>query len=57
MIYQQEVQTLRDQLARLTAFYETGVTTYDEAKARALHLKDVIENKDGYRIFFRRARR
>jgi hypothetical protein len=32
VMYQQEVQALRDQLAGLTAFYETGATTYDEAK-------------------------
>jgi hypothetical protein len=54
VIYQQEVQALRDQLVQLTAFYQTGATTYEEAKARALYLKDVIENKDGYRIFYRR---
>jgi hypothetical protein len=54
VVYRQEVQALRDQLARVTAFYETGASTYDEAKARVLFLKDVIENKDGYRIFYRK---
>lgn len=54
VIYRQDVQALRDRLAHLTAFYEMGSTTYAEAKARAAYLKDVIENKDGYRIFYRK---
>lgn len=53
-IYREDVQALRDQLAELTAFYQTGASTYDEARQRVMFLKDVIENKDGYRIFYRK---
>jgi hypothetical protein len=41
VMYQQEVQALRDQLAGLTAFCETGATTYDEAKQGDVSLKEV----------------
>lgn len=33
-------------------FYENDGNTYEESYARAMFLKDVIENKDGYRIFY-----
>lgn len=48
-----EVRDLRQRLT-LTHFYDTKGNTYDEARARVLFLKDVIENKDGYRIFYTR---
>lgn len=35
-----------------TQFYEWGTDTYTEARARLLFLKRVIENNDGYRIFY-----
>ncbi|MCC6630171.1 MAG: hypothetical protein IT340_22555 [Chloroflexi bacterium] len=35
-----------------TSFYEQRGDTYEEARERALFLKDQIENKDGYRIFY-----
>jgi hypothetical protein len=35
-----------------TAFYRNRGDTYDEARERVLFLKDIIENKDGYRIFY-----
>jgi hypothetical protein len=34
-----------------TAFYELG-NSFDEALRRVLFLKDVIENQDGYRLFY-----
>lgn len=34
-----------------TEFYELG-DSYEESLRRAMFLKDVIENKDGYRIFY-----
>lgn len=34
-----------------TAFYELG-DSFEEALRRVLFLKDVIENKDGYRLFY-----
>lgn len=33
-------------------FYKVQFNSYDEALKRALFLKDVIENNDGYRIFY-----
>jgi hypothetical protein len=39
-------------LHRETAFYDTAGDTLEEARARVLFLKDVIENKDGHRIFY-----
>jgi hypothetical protein len=35
-----------------TDFYETGRETYEEARARLLFLKDVIENKGGHHLFY-----
>ena len=34
-------------------FFSIKPTTYDAALQRALYLKDVIENNDGYRIFYK----
>lgn len=51
------VEGLRDQLIRVlfetTSFYQSVGNTKDEARTRVEFLKDVIENKDGYRIFWR----
>jgi len=41
-------------LAKETDFYDKGIDTLSESYARALFLKDFIENKDGYRIFYRK---
>jgi len=35
-----------------SAFYDVFPNSYEEALKRALFLKDVIENNDGYRIFY-----
>jgi hypothetical protein len=35
-----------------TEFYERHGDTYEEARRRVLFLKNVIENRDGYRIFY-----
>lgn len=39
-------------LSETTPFYQTIGNTKEEARKRVLYLKDVIENKDGYRIFW-----
>ncbi len=39
-------------LHRETAFYATPGDTLEEARARVLFLKDVIENKDGHKVFY-----
>lgn len=50
------VAGLKEQLISVlhdsTPFYETVGNTKEEARKRVLFLKDVIENKDGYRIFW-----
>jgi hypothetical protein len=45
------LQELQEQLNQQTPFYKTGRTTYEEAHARLMYLKDVIENKGGHRFF------
>lgn len=40
------------QLLDLTAFYDNRGSTYDETMARVQFLKNVIENNDGYRVFY-----
>lgn len=39
-------------LSNNTDFYKVAPNSYDESLKRALFLKDVIENNDGYRIFY-----
>lgn len=46
------VQTLQS----ASMFYAQSATTFTEARERALFLKDAIENKDCYRIFWNRDR-
>lgn len=47
-----ELITLLEELG----FYSLHKDTYQEAMERVLFLKDVIENKDGYRIFYENGR-
>jgi hypothetical protein len=47
------IKSLVNTLLAETAFYATTGDTYSEARQRVEFLKDVIENKDGYRIFWR----
>lgn len=51
-LFIKEVQALRRILAESTGFYQTKGATYEEARARVMFLKDVIENKGGHRIFW-----
>lgn len=50
--YVNAVKELLVVLQASTPFYQTVGNTKEEAKKRVLFLKDVIENKDGYRIFW-----
>jgi hypothetical protein len=43
---------LVNKLFEATPFYETLGNTKEEARKRVLFLKDVIENQDGYRVFW-----
>lgn len=47
-----ELTKLITTLQKQTKFYETPLDTLEETHKRVLFLKDVIENKDGYRIFY-----
>lgn len=51
-LYLEKFKDLCEQLARETDFYNTGKDTYEESMQRVLFLKDVVENKDGYRVFY-----
>jgi hypothetical protein len=50
--YIHQLQKLQRALLAETEFYQIGKTTYEEAHARLAFLKDVIENKGGWRIFY-----
>ena len=51
-LYLQQFKSLADLLAGKTEFYNTSGGTYQEAKDRIQYLKNVIENNDGYKIFY-----
>lgn len=50
--YIKQINDFVEELNKITGFYKIIGTTYDEARARVLFLKDVIENKGGHRIFY-----
>lgn len=51
-IYVAQFGALSEQLNRETDFYKIGGDTYEESMKRVQFLKDVIENRDGYKIFY-----
>jgi hypothetical protein len=51
-LYVSQLKALLSLLTDTTDFYNLVGDTYDEAMQRVIFLKDVIENKDGYRIFY-----
>ncbi|MDP1571938.1 MAG: hypothetical protein Q8L86_18225 [Vicinamibacterales bacterium] len=51
-LYIQQVRALVSNLQAYTEFYAYPGTTLDEARRRVAFLKDVIENKGGWRIFY-----
>ena len=54
--YITQVKVLVEELRQLTGFYGVRGTTYEEAKERVRFLKDVVENKDGYKIFYQKGK-
>ncbi|SRR6266498_339159 len=50
--YIQQIQALSEDLLKKSGFYDSKGTTFDEALQRAEFLKDVIENKDGYKYLY-----
>jgi hypothetical protein len=51
-LYIEEVRRLVRKLRNSTDFYGIAGDTLEEARARVMFLKDVIENKGGWRIFY-----
>jgi hypothetical protein len=51
-LYIAQVRELAQSLLAQTAFYDSTGSTREEAKQRIAFLKDVIENKGGWRLFF-----
>jgi len=51
-LYLHQFKSLANLLFEKTSFYDRAGDTYDEAKQRIEYLKDVIENNDGYKIFY-----
>ncbi len=49
-----ELSGFIESLFRESGFYETPAETLEESYQRVQFLKNVIENKDGYRIFYQR---
>ena len=47
------IRSLVEQLYTSSDFYSVPLSSYTEALKRAHFLKDVIENNDGYRIFYK----
>lgn len=51
-LYLQQFKSLADLLANKTEFYNKGTETYQECQDRIKYFKDVVENNDGYKIFY-----
>lgn len=51
-LYLQQFKSLANLLAEQTEFYKKSGGTYKETQDRIKYLKDVIENNDGYKIFY-----
>ncbi len=50
--YIQQIKQLSEALRTQSSFYASSGKTFHEAMARVQFMKDVIENKDGYRYFY-----
>ena len=55
-LYVEQLRQLRAALAAETHFYEIAGDTYQEAHQRVAYLKDIIEHKGGYRLFYVKGR-
>jgi hypothetical protein len=52
LLYVEQFRQIIDLLRQHTRFYSTGTATEEETRQRILFLKDVIENKGGWRVFY-----
>jgi hypothetical protein len=55
-IFESQVKLLQAELAKNTRFYDLNGSSYIEAHDRLKYLKDIIENKGGFRIFYHNGR-
>lgn len=53
-MFVENISRLTELLAKQTDFFKTSTSTIEEAKKRVGYLKHVIENGDGYRLFYDR---
>ena len=53
-LFVENIGRLANLLAKATEFYNSPSSTLDEARSRISYLKHVIENLDGYRLFYDR---
>jgi hypothetical protein len=51
-IFHDQVCKLIDMLASDTSFYSKVENTYDDAMNRVMYLKHVVEDNDGYKVFY-----
>lgn len=51
-IFHQQVEELVKILLSTTDFYNVSNSTYDDAIERVLYLKHVVEDNDGYKVFY-----
>lgn len=51
-----QVRQLIDSLNANSAFYKVAGNTLDEARARVRFLKDIVENKGGFRLFYEKGK-
>lgn len=51
-IFHQQVEELVARLLSATDFYNTPNNTYEDAMQRVLYLKHVVEDNDGYKVFY-----
>ncbi len=51
-LYIEQVRGFVEEFLAATGFYDQAGNTYEEARARIMYLKDVIENKGGHRLFY-----
>lgn len=52
-LYVEQFRQLSNELESKSDFYKVGFDTLEEARQKVSYLKDVIENKDGWRLFYR----
>lgn len=55
-LYVEQLKQLIDLIEKETDFYNTSDDTFEESMRRVLFMKQVIENNDGYKLFYSKGR-